>query len=200
MSICVSVYKLMHFATMSGTLVPLQEMKLWVIFSTGRGVNLMYPSLFTCLLLKISFSVWNAGSPRGDEDVGEVTFHADPVFLRFDVTAFPTPTEVTFTFMGPSGNGTGSPQTEPDGIRLEGVCGPHKAVVFRTTCFVIVSNVTTQRAAGFYRVTVTNTQGSAHFRLQVRYKGRSEPGRSNIKIGQSWQIKYLGRSELAGQI
>ena len=95
-------------------------------------------------------------------------------FLRFDVTAFPTPTEVTFTFMGPSGNGTGSPQTEPDGIRLEGVCGPHKAVVFRSTCFVIVSNVTTQRAAGFYRVTVTNTRGSAHFRLQIRYKGRSE--------------------------
>ena len=103
-----------------------------------------------------------------------MTFHADPVFLRFDVTAFPKPTEVTFTFLGPSANGTGSPQTEPDGIRLEGVCGPHKAVVFRSTCFVIVSNVSTQRAAGFYRVTVTNTQGSAHFRLQVKYKGRSE--------------------------
>ena len=122
----------------------------------------------------LCYHVWNAGSPRGDEDVGEMIFHADPVSVRFDVTAFPTPTEVTFTFLGSSGNGTGSPQTETDGIRLEGVCGPHKAVVFRSTCFVIVSNVSTQRAAGFYRVTVTNTQGSAHFRLQVRYKGRSE--------------------------
>ena len=103
-----------------------------------------------------------------------MTFHADPVFVRFDVIAFPTPTEVTFTFLGSSANGTGSPQTEPDGIRLEGVCGPHKAVVFRSTCFVIVSNVSTQRAAGFYRVTVTNTRGSAHFRLQVKYKGWSE--------------------------
>ena len=118
--------------------------------------------------------VCNTGSPRGDEDVGEVTFHADPVSLRFDVTAFPTPTEVTFTFLGSSANATDSPQTEPDGIRLEGVCGPHKAVVFRSTCFVIVSNVSTQRAAGFYRVTVTNTRGSAHFRLQFKYKGRSE--------------------------
>ena len=99
-----------------------------------------------------------------------MTFHADPVFARFDVTAFPTPTEVTFTFLGSSANG----QTEPDGIRLEGVCGPHKVVVFRSTCFVIVSNVSTQRAAGFYRVTVTNTRGSAHFRLQVKYKGRSD--------------------------
>ena len=116
----------------------------------------------------------NAGFPRGDEDVGEVTVHADPLLVRFDVTAFPTPTEVTFTFLGSSANGTGSPQTEPDGIRLEGVCGPHKAVVFRSTCFVIVSNVSTQRAAGFYRVTVTNTRGSAHFRLQVKYKGRTE--------------------------
>ena len=116
--------------------------------------------------------VCNTGSPRGDEDVGEVTFHADPVSVRFDVTAFPTPTEVNFTLLGSSTNATGSPQTEPDGIRLEGVCGPHKAVVFRSTCFVIVSN--TQRAAGLYRVTVTNTQGSAHFRLQVKYKGRSE--------------------------
>ena len=126
------------------------------------------------MLLQISFNVCNTGSPRGDEDVGDVTFHADPVFVRFDVTAFPTPTEVTFTFLGWSANGSGSPQTEPDGIRLEGVCGPHKAVVFRSTCFVIVSNVTTHRAAGFYRVTVTNTQGSAHFRLQVKYKGELE--------------------------
>ena len=118
--------------------------------------------------------VCNTGSPRGDEDVGEVTLHADPLFVRFDVTAFPTPTEVTFAFLGSSANGTGSSQTEPDGIRLEGVCGPHKAVVFRSTCFVLVSNVTTQRAAGFYRVTVTNTQGSAHFRLQIKYQGRSE--------------------------
>ena len=122
----------------------------------------------------LCYHVWNAGSPRGDEDVGEVTFHADPVFVRFDVTAFPTPTKVTFAFLGSSANGTGSPQTEPDGIRLEGVCGPHKAVVFRSTCFVIVSNVSTHRAAGFYRVTVTNTRGSAQFRLQVKYKGRSQ--------------------------
>ena len=169
-----SVCKLMHFAIMSGTQVPLQEMKISVRFSTVRRVNLVYLSLFTCLLLQISFNVCNTGSPRGDEDVGEVTFHADPVSVRFDVTAFPTPTEVNFTLLGSSTNATGSPQTEPDGIRLEGVCGPHKAVVFRSTCFVIVSNVTTQRAAGLYRVTVTNTQGSAHFRLQVKYKGRSE--------------------------
>ena len=103
-----------------------------------------------------------------------MTFPADPVSVRFDVTAFPTPTEVTFTFLGSSENATDSPQKEPDGIRLEGVCGPHKAVVFRSTCFVIVSNVTTQRATGFYRVTATNIRGSAHFRLQVKYNGRSE--------------------------
>ena len=115
-----------------------------------------------CAVTNLIVHVCNTGSPRGDEDVGEVTFHADPASVRFDVTAFPTPTEVTFTFLG------------SDGIRLEGVCGLHKAVVFRSTCFVIVSNVTTHRAAGFYRVTVTNTQGRAHFRLQVKYKGRSE--------------------------
>ena len=171
---CVPVCKLMYVAIISETQVPLQEMKMSVRFSTVCRVNLVYLSLFTCLLLQISFNVCNTGSPRGDEDVGEVTFHADPVFVRFDVTAFPTPTEVTFTFLGSSANATDSPQTEPDGIRLEGVCGPHKAVVFRSTCFVIVSNVSTQRAAGFYRVTVTNTQGSAHFRLQVKYQGRSE--------------------------
>ena len=143
--------------------------------------------LFAVTNLILRFS--NTGSPRGDEDVREVTFHADPVSVRFDVTAFPTPTEVTFAFLGSAANATGSPQTETDGIRLEGVCGPHKAVVFRSTCFVIVSNVTTQRAAGFYRVTVTNTQGSAHFRLQVKYKGRSELA-----------VSYKGRSELAGQV
>ena len=165
----------MHFATMSGTQVPLQEMKISERFSTGRRVNLMYPFLFHLFAVtNLILHVCNTGSPRGDEDVGEVTFHDDPVFVRFDVTALPTPTEVTFTFRGSPANGTGSPQTELDGIRLEGVCGPHKTVVFRSTCFVIVSNVTTQRAAGFYRVTVTNTQGSAHFRLQVRYKGELE--------------------------
>ena len=138
----------------------------------GWGFELAAVWILCILSLFHLFAVTNlivhfcsTGSPRGDKDVGEVTFHADPVSVRFEVTAFPTPTEVTFTFLGLSANGTGSPQTEPDGIRLEGVCGPHKAVVFRSTCFVIVFNVTTQRAAGFYRVTVTNTQGSAHFRL-----------------------------------
>ena len=138
----------------------------------GEDVDeVLYPFPFRLFAVtNLILHVCNTGSPRGDEDVGEVTFHADPVFARFDVTAFPTPTEVTFTFLGSSANG----QTEPVGIRLEGVCGPHKAVVFRSTCFVIVSNVSTQRAAGFYLVTVTNTRGSAHFRLQVKYKGRSE--------------------------
>ena len=54
-SMCVSVCKLVHFATMSETQAPLQEMKMSVKFPNGRRVNLMYPSLFTCLLLQISF-------------------------------------------------------------------------------------------------------------------------------------------------
>ena len=33
----------MHFATISGKQVPLQEMKMSVIFSIGLRVNLMYP-------------------------------------------------------------------------------------------------------------------------------------------------------------
>ena len=53
-----SVSKLVHFATMSGAQVPLQEMKISVRFSTGRCVNLIsyvpFP-FFTCLLLQISF-------------------------------------------------------------------------------------------------------------------------------------------------
>ena len=40
---CVSVCKLVHFATMTGTQALLQEMKMSVRFSTGRRVNLMYP-------------------------------------------------------------------------------------------------------------------------------------------------------------
>ena len=33
----------MQFSTISGTQVPIQEMKMSVIFSTGRRVTLMYP-------------------------------------------------------------------------------------------------------------------------------------------------------------
>ena len=105
----------MHFATMSGTQVPLQEMKISVRFSTGRRVNLMYPFLFHLFAVtNLILHVCNTGSPRGDEDVGEVTFHDDPVFVRFDVTALPTPTEVTFTFRGFASKRHWQP---PDGAR-----------------------------------------------------------------------------------
>ena len=114
--VCVSVCQLVHFATMSGTQV-LQELKMSVRFSTGRCVNLMYPFLFHLFAVtNLILHVCNTGSPRGDEDVGEVAFHADPVFVRFDVTAFPTPTEVTFAFLGSSANGTGSVESHPTDI------------------------------------------------------------------------------------
>ena len=102
-----------------------------------------------------------------------VNFNGDPVSVHFEVIAFPSPTEVTFAFLGSSANDTGSSQRTSGCIRLEGTCVQQEAVVFQSTCSVTVSSVTTEEAAGFYQVTVTNSLGSAHFRLQVIDNGNS---------------------------
>ena len=70
---------------------------------------------FTCLLLQISFYMSATQAPLEEIKMSvKWTFHADPVFVRFDVTAFPTPTEVTFTFLGFVGKRHWQP---PDGAR-----------------------------------------------------------------------------------
>ena len=97
-----------------------------------------------------------------------MNFNNESESFDFDVTAFPVPHEVSFNFLGPLANGRATAVT---GITLDGRCEAKPGVVYMSTCTVTVSNVTTADAAGFYRVTVTNTQGSGNFRFQVDYKG-----------------------------
>ena len=102
-----------------------------------------------------------------------MNFIGVPVCASFEVTAFPVPHQVAFTFLGYSANDTGSPPSMIKDVTLDGHCVQRKAAPYLSMCTVTVSNVSTAEAAGFYRVTVTNTQGSNDFRLQVKYKGMS---------------------------
>ena len=71
-----SVCKLVHFATMSGTQVLLQESNMSVRFSIGRRVKLIYLYIYIYpfpfhlfAVTNLILHVCNTGSPRVDEDV-----------------------------------------------------------------------------------------------------------------------------------
>ena len=73
--------------------------------------------------------------------------------------------------MGPSDTDAGAAEVKEDEIRLKGACDVKTGVFYLSTCKVTVENMTTAAAAGFYSVTVKNTEGDGWFRLKVTYKG-----------------------------
>ncbi|KAL8587179.1 hypothetical protein ACOMHN_013266 [Nucella lapillus] len=110
-------------------------------------------------------------SPRGPQDLGDVHFINAPLSTTFDVTAYPAPTQVTFTFLGPTGNSTQPSAVDESQIQLAGDCQAKAGgAIYLFTCTVTVTSVTSETAAGVYQVNVTNSQGDGQFRLQVLYK------------------------------
>ena len=102
--------------------------------------------------------------------MGEVHFLNDPVSVAFEVTAYPVPHSLTFTYLGASTTCCAcNTQVLDTEIRLTGSCEAKPGVAYLSTCTVTVNNVTTATAAGFYTVTVSNTQGSVQLRLKVLY-------------------------------
>ncbi|KAL8617300.1 hypothetical protein ACOMHN_064746 [Nucella lapillus] len=119
-------------------------------------------------------------SPRGPQDLGDVNFINDPVSTTFDVTAYPAPTQVTFTFLGPTGNSTQPSAADESQIQLAGSCQAIAGgAIYLFTCTVTV-NITSETTAGVYEVKVTNSRGNGLFRLKVLYKGgRNSKDRDN---------------------
>jgi hypothetical protein len=75
----------------------------------------------------------------------------------------------TFTFKYTGVSGTDLPSEVKD-IDLTARCEV-KSGVNQFTCYVIVLNVTSQKAAGKYTVAVANTEGEQRFNFQVLYDG-----------------------------
>lgn len=90
--------------------------------------------------------------------------------VHFDVTGYPVPNRLTFAFLGASAANV-TPQTDYDGITLTGSCRQKGDKLYISTCTVIVDNMTSSAAAGFYQVTVANGQGQALFIVQIKYNG-----------------------------
>ena len=101
--------------------------------------------------------------------------------VSFDVTAYPVPLSLTFTYMGPSDTDAGAAEVKEDEIRLKGACDTKPGVFYLSTCTVTVDSMTTAAAAGFYSVTVRNTLGSEWFRLKVTYEGEKTVHRNKTK-------------------
>ena len=99
-----------------------------------------------------------------------VSFLSRSVSVPFDVTAYPVPNSLTFAFLGASAANV-TPQTDYDGITLTGSCRQKGDKLYISTCTVIVDNMTSSAAAGFYQVTVANGQGQALFIVQIKYNG-----------------------------
>ena len=110
--------------------------------------------------------------------------------VSFDVTAYPVPHSLTFTYMGPSDTDTGAAEVKEDEIRLKGACDVKTGVFYLSTCKVTVENMTTAAAAGFYSITVSNTLGSGRFRLKVTYKG--EKTVRSCRIGDGLRGRVQG--------
>ena len=111
-----------------------------------------------------------AGTPRSSStDLPAVTFRSQPVAVFFEVTSFPPPVSTfTFSYLGPEGTGAPSEVKE---IHLVATCQSKPGVEYMYTCFVIVLNVTSPEAAGFYTVRVSNADGYLDYKLEVRFNG-----------------------------
>ena len=101
-----------------------------------------------------------------------VNFLNRSVSVPFDVTAYPVPNILTFAFLGASAENVSTPQTDYDGITLMGFCRQKGDKLYISVCIVIVDNMTSSAAAGFYQVTVANGQGQALFTVQIKYNGQ----------------------------
>ncbi|XP_070201075.1 uncharacterized protein [Littorina saxatilis] len=125
--------------------------------------------------------------PRGGEHLGNVSFTGDPVSVTFDVTAYPVPHKVSFTYLGRCECQAGTaPAVE--GITLEGRCRAKTGAVYISTCTVTVTSVTTE-AAGVYQVIISNTVGNTTFRLNVGVDLAPNAQSANTGNGQAF---YLG--------
>jgi hypothetical protein len=122
--------------------------------------------------LRQNLNVVFAGSPcstSGSNDLGSLNFQSESDQLSFDVISYPAPATFTFTYTGV--NGPDSPSEVKD-IDLIARCQV-KPEVNLFTCYVIVLNVTSQKAAGSYTVTLTNSEGDQRFTFQVLYNGKN---------------------------
>ena len=101
-----------------------------------------------------------------------VSFRSQSVSVPFDVTAYPVPNSLTFAFLGASAANVSTPQTDYDGITLMGFCRQKGDKLYISVCIVIVDNMTSSAAAGFYQVTLANGQGQALFTIQIKHNGQ----------------------------
>ena len=101
-----------------------------------------------------------------------VSFLNRSVSVPFDVTAYPVPNSLTFAFLGASAANVSTPQTDYDSITLMAFCRQKGDKIYISVCIVIVDNMISSAAAGFYQVTVANGQGQALFTVQIKYNGQ----------------------------
>ena len=101
-----------------------------------------------------------------------VNFRSQSVSVSFDVTVYPVPNSLTFTFLGASAPNISTPQTDYDGIMLTGSCRQKGDTLYISTCTITIDNMTSSAAAGFYQVTVANGLGQELFTIQIRYNGK----------------------------
>ncbi|KAK7485504.1 hypothetical protein BaRGS_00023192, partial [Batillaria attramentaria] len=119
-------------------------------------------------------------SPRSllgqSEEHPSANFKGEPVFLKFNITAYPTPESFNFTFLG---SNLTTVTTSPAGIALNASCQHQTGSLYLVTCVVFVDYVTST-AAGFYRVTLTNDQGHGDVIFQIKfYSDTSDEGGRN---------------------
>ncbi|KAK7477528.1 hypothetical protein BaRGS_00031213 [Batillaria attramentaria] len=105
--------------------------------------------------------------PRVSDDVKfTVNFQGEPVFFVFNVTAYPAPDTFTFNYIGPTLT-SGIQDNNLTGIDLSLTCHQRSRPLFMTSCSIVVFNVTSAAASGFYRLTLTNSRGNGTFIFKV---------------------------------
>ncbi|KAK7105895.1 uncharacterized protein [Littorina saxatilis] len=88
----------------------------------------------------------------------EVNYTNQLTGLDFDVMAYPAPTSFSsFKYLGPDGT---DPASETINITLTITCQLKPGALYISTCTLTVHIMTSPAAAGFYTVTLFNTEGS----------------------------------------
>ncbi|KAK7477510.1 hypothetical protein BaRGS_00031195 [Batillaria attramentaria] len=96
-----------------------------------------------------------------------LTFMGDSETLMFSTIAYPTPASFNLTFLG-STYTSNTPSVIAADIDAVVFCRQSPTQVHIASCYVVVFNVTSASAAGYYRVTLANDQGEGNFVFQIR--------------------------------
>lgn len=125
--------------------------------------------MYTCLCLPrvyVVFWIFATGKPRA---LGNVSIAYRTGEISFDVIAYPLPYKIDVWYTVSRSNNNEAVLEETKGLSMNVTCTAYTRRRYLSRCTVVVSNLPSQSATGFYKVQVTNEVGDETFRFERKF-------------------------------